>query len=69
MKKDALNRMRNVLKGQAMNIKDSDVIEGAEKVEELAVINNFAKFLKGYDENVRVLDEYHREKEKGGERE
>lgn len=69
MKKDALNRMRNVLKGQVMNIKDSDVIEGAEKVEELAVINNFAKFLKGYDENVRVLDEYHREKEKGGERE
>ena len=70
MKKDKtareriMTRMSNVLKGQAMFIREDDTITDVERLEQIDVILDLMKFLKDYDENIIVLNKYWQEKHK-----
>ena len=70
MKKDKtareriMTRMSNILKGQAMFIREDDTITDVERLEQIDVILDLMKFLKDYDENIIVLNKYCQEKHK-----
>ena len=72
MKKDKtareriMTRMSNILKGQAMFIREDDTITDVERLEQIDVILDLMKFLKDYDENIIVLNKYWQEKHKKG---
>ena len=50
--------MTNVLKGQAMYIKEDDSISTQDKCIQMDVILDLMHFLNDYDENVQVLNRY-----------
>ena len=54
-KQKILNRLTNVLKGQAMFIRDDTTTSDKEKLQELDVVLNVIKFINDYDENISVL--------------
>lgn len=68
MKKDKtqkeiiISRMFNVLKGQAMFVREDISLTNTEKVEQLDVLLDLMRFLKDYDENVQVLNNHLAEK-------
>lgn len=70
MKKDKtakeriMTRMSNVLKGQAMFIREDDTITDVERLEQINVVLDLMKFLKDYDENIIVLNKHWQEKHK-----
>ena len=70
MKKDKtareriMTRMSNILKGQAMFIREDDTITDVERLEQINVVLDLMKFLKDYDENIIVLNKYWQEKHK-----
>ena len=66
-KEAIMSRMTNVLKGQAMYIKEDDNISTQDKCIQMDVILDLMRFLNDYDENVQVLNrhiEQKRQKEK-----
>ena len=70
MKKDKtakeriMTRMSNVLKGQAMFIREDDTITDVERLEQINVVLDLMKFLKDYDENIIILNKHWQEKHK-----
>ena len=63
-KEQIMTRMSNVLKGQAMFIREDNTITDVERLEQIDVILDLMKFLKDYDENIIVLNKYWQEKHK-----
>ena len=57
-KEQIMTRMSNVLKGQAMFIREDNTITDVERLEQIDVILDLMKFLKDYDENIVVLNRY-----------
>ena len=55
-------KMHNVLRGQAMFIREDIIRTPEEKLEEMKVIEQLVHFLDNYDENILVLEQYHRNK-------
>lgn len=61
-KQKILNRLTNVLKGQAMFIRDDTTTSDKEKLQELDVVLNILKFIDDYDENISVLTKHLQDK-------
>ena len=61
-KQKILNRLTNVLKGQAMFIHDDTTTSDKEKLQELDVVLNILKFIDDYDENISVLTKHLQDK-------
>lgn len=61
-KQKILNRLSNVLRGQAMFIRDDTTTTDKEKLQELDVVLNVMKFLNDYDENISVLTRHLQDK-------
>lgn len=59
-----IKRLNNVLKGQAMFIRDDDTISDEEKLEQIKVVEQLVNFLRDYDENLQVLEYYRSHKVK-----
>ena len=55
-------KMHNVLRGQAMFIREDTIRTPEEKLEEMKIIEQLVHFLDNYDENILVLEQYHRNK-------
>lgn len=55
-------KLHNVLRGQAMFIREDTISSPEYKLEEMKVIEQLVHFLDNYDENIEVLERYHREK-------
>lgn len=53
----AIDRLQNVLKGQAMYIKDNDRLSIQDKKEQLDVIFKMAEYLKEYSQEVQELED------------
>ena len=63
-KEQIMTRMSNVLKGQAMFIREDDTITDIERLQQIDVVLDLMKFLKDYDENIIVLNKHWQEKHK-----
>ena len=61
-KEQLINRMFNVLQGQAMYVREDTTLTDVEKLEQADILLDLMKFLKDYDENVVVLNRYWQEK-------
>ena len=61
-KEQLIKRMFNVLKGQAMYVREDITLTDVEKLEQADILLDLMKFLKDYDENVVVLNRYWQEK-------
>ena len=61
-KQKILNRLTNVLKGQAMFIRDDTTTSDKEKLQELDVVLNILKLIDDYDENISVLTKHLQDK-------
>lgn len=55
-------KMHNVLRGQAMFVREDTIRTPEEKLEEMKVIEQLVHFLDNYDENIAVLEQYYRNK-------
>lgn len=55
-------KMHNVLRGQAMFIREDTISTPEEKLAEMKVVEQLVHFLDNYDENIAVLEQYHRNK-------
>lgn len=68
MKKDSvakqqiMTRLKNVLKGQAMYVREDESISDRDRLTQADVILDLMKFLNDYDENIEVLNRYWHEK-------
>lgn len=68
MKKDSvakqqiMTRLKNVLKGQAMYVREDESISDKDRLTQADVILDLMKFLNDYDENIEVLNRYWHEK-------
>ena len=63
-KEQIMTRMSNVLKGQAMFIREDNPITDVERLEQINVVLDLMKFLKDYDENIIILNKHWQEKHK-----
>ncbi|MGN1327602.1 MAG: hypothetical protein ACI4VQ_05990 [Clostridia bacterium] len=61
-KEAIMTRMTNVLKGQAMYVREDDTISTQDKCTQMDVILDLMRFLNDYDENVQVLNKHIEEK-------
>lgn len=61
-KQQIMIRLNNVLKGQAMYVREDDTLSDRDRLTQADVILDLMKFLKDYDENVVVLNKYWQEK-------
>lgn len=55
-------KMHNVLRGQAMFVREDTIRTPEEKLEEMKVIEQLVHFLDNYDENILVLEQHYRNK-------
>ena len=68
MKKDSvakqqiMTRLKNVLKGQAMYVREDESISDRDRLTQADVILDLMKFLNDYDENIEVLNRYWQKK-------
>ena len=68
MKKDSvakqqiMTRLNNVLKGQAMYVREDDSISDRDRLTQADVILDLMNFLNDYDKNIEVLNRYWHEK-------
>lgn len=53
----AIDRLQNVLKGQAMYIKDNNRLSIQDKKEQLDVVFKMAEYLKEYSQEVQELED------------
>lgn len=63
-KRIILNRMLNVIKGQAMFVKEDQTITDEEKLEQADILLNIMKYVQHYDEYSQVLAEHLRKKQR-----
>lgn len=63
-KEQMLWKMNNVLRGQAMFIKDDTITPSSEKAEMMEIIETFKHFLDHYDEYTQVIQQYEESKQK-----
>ena len=61
-KQQIMTRLNNVLKGQAMYVREDDSISDRDRLTQADVILDLMKFLNDYDENIEVLNRYWHEK-------
>lgn len=61
-KRIILNRMLNVIKGQAMFVREDQTITDEEKLEQADILLNIMKYVQHYDEYSQVLAEHLRKK-------
>lgn len=57
-KQQIINRLFNVLQGQGMYVKEDGTLSPNDKLEQTSILVDTMKFLKDYDENVKVLNKY-----------
>lgn len=56
-----LNRLKNVIKGQAMIVREDECITTKQKCDQMDVILEISQFLENYDEYQQVLDRYRKQ--------
>lgn len=61
-----MTRMTNVLKGQAMFVREDDTISIQDKCTQMDVILDLMRFLDNYDENVQILNRHIEQKRQKG---
>ena len=61
-KQQIMTRLNNVLKGQAMYVREDTSISDRDRLTQADVILDLMKFLNDYDENIEVLNRYWYEK-------
>ena len=59
-----MKRMRNVLKGQAMFIREDRFLEAKDRLEQMDVIEHFVDYINNYELYNQIIEEY---KERGKE--
>lgn len=57
-----INRMFNVIQGQAMLVKDDVELSKEDKLIQMDILLDLKKFLKDYDENVQILNKHQQQK-------
>lgn len=61
-KQTILKRLSNVLKGQAMFIKEDSMTPFMDRLQQLEVVETFKHFLDNYDEYKQVILQYEKSK-------
>ena len=67
-KERILWKMSNVLRGQAMFVREDTITPSSEKLQEMEVIETLKHFLDNYDEYKQVILDYEHNKNKEPER-
>lgn len=62
-KEQMLWKMNNVLRGQAMFVKEDTITPAEDKLEYMKIIESFKQYLDHYDEYNQVIQEYERQKQ------
>lgn len=62
-KEQMLWKMNNVLRGQAMFVKDDTITPAEDKLEYMKIIESFKQYLDHFDEYNQVIQEYERQKQ------
>lgn len=62
-KEQMLWKMNNVLRGQAMFVKEDTITPAEDKLEYMKIIESFKQYLDHYDEYNQVIQEYERRKQ------
>ena len=62
-KEQMLWRMNNVLRGQAMFVKENTITSAEVKLEHMKIIESFKQYLDHFDEYNQVIQEYERQKQ------
>ena len=62
-KEQMLWRMNNVLRGQAMFVKEDTITSAEVKLEYMKIIESFKQYLDHFDEYNQVIQEYERQKQ------
>lgn len=62
-KEDMINKIRTALSKEIEFIRINNEIDLDEKVEQIDVLFDTIKFLKNYDENIKILNRYRTDKE------
>ena len=63
-KQRLLNRMLNVLKGQAMFVKEDGTITDEEKLEQVNILLDLTHYVQHYDEYSTIIKEHLKKKSK-----
>lgn len=61
-KQRIIHRLCNMIRGQSMYVKEDKTLNTKEMLEQADVLLNLMKFINNYDENIKVLDKYWKEK-------
>ena len=62
-KEQMLWKMNNVLRGQAMFVKEDTITPAEDKLEYMKIIESFKQFLDHFNEYNQVIQEYERQKQ------
>lgn len=62
-KEQMLWKMNNVLRGQAMFVKEDTITPAEDKLEYMKIIESFKQYLDHFDEYNQVIQEYERQKQ------
>ena len=62
-KEQMLWKMNNVLRGQAMFVKENTITPAEDKLECMKIIESFKQYLDHFDEYNQVIQEYERQKQ------
>ena len=62
-KEQMLWKMNNVLRGQAMFVKEDTITPAEDKLEYMKIIESFKQYLNHFDEYNQVIQEYERRKQ------
>ena len=62
-KEQMLWKMNNVLRGQAMFVKEDTITSAEDKLEYMKIIESFKQYLDHFDEYNQVIQEYERRKQ------
>ena len=62
-KEQMLWKMNNVLRGQAMFVKEDTITSAEDKLEYMRIIESFKQYLNHFDEYNQVIQEYERRKQ------
>lgn len=62
-KEQMLWKMNNVLRGQAMFVKEDTITSAEVKLEYMKIIESFKQYLDHFDEYNQVIQEYERQKQ------
>lgn len=58
VKQQIINRLFNMLQGQGMYVREDGTLSPDDKLKQISILVDTMKFLKDYDENVKVLNKY-----------